>query len=392
MTRKEKKKKKFIFWTKGSCDFIILVVVLLILSLGLIMVLSASSPASLSESGTSYKYFYKQLIATAIGLIGMVVLSKIDYKIYRKFSWLIYIICMAVLILVGVAGEEAGGARRWFRIAGYQFQPSEFAKIGFVLFYAELLTKLKQDGKIGKFGWGFVYPIALFLPIAFVLYKMQNHFSATFLIGVVTCIQMFIAGVKFRYFLLTGALGASALGGALFVMKGNSAGAEGIAQENFRAGRIQTWLDPFSDPTGDGWQIIQSLYAIASGGMFGVGLGESKQKYLYLPEPHNDFIFAVLAEELGFFGCVMVITLFAIFVWRGIIICMRAPDTFGSLVAIGIVSLIGIQAIVNIAVVTGTVPVTGMPLPFFSYGGTAIIANLMAVGILLNISRSCSQK
>ena len=155
---------------------------------------------------------------------------------------------------------------------------------------------------------------------------------------------------------------------------------------------MKVWKDPFSDPTGKGWQIIQSLYAIASGSLFGLGFGESRQKYLYLPEPHNDFIFSVVAEETGFFGCVMVILLFAIFVWRGIIIAMKSPDTFGSLIAIGITVLIGLQTIVNIAVVTGTIPVTGMPLPFFSYGGTALVVNLATVGILLNISRICKQK
>ena len=168
--------------------------------------------------------------------------------------------------------------------------------------------------------------------------------------------------------------------------------AEAAEKENFRAGRMKVWRDPFSDPTGKGWQIIQSLYAIASGSLFGLGFGESRQKYLYLPEPHNDFIFAVVAEETGFFGCVIVILLFAIFVWRGIIIAMKSPDTFGSLIAIGITVLIGLQTIVNVAVVTGTIPVTGMPLPFFSYGGTALVVNLATVGILLNISRTCKQK
>ena len=164
------------------------------------------------------------------------------------------------------------------------------------------------------------------------------------------------------------------------------------SEGSFRMTRVQTWLNPWNDITGEGWQIVQSLYAIGSGGLFGAGLGQSKQKYLYLPEPQNDFIFAVLAEELGYFGCIAVIILFLIFVWRGIIISMKAADTFGSLVAIGIVSLIGLQAIINIAVVTNTMPVTGMELPFFSYGGTAIIVNLVSVGVLLNISRSAKLK
>ena len=182
-------------------------------------------------------------------------------------------------------------------------------------------------------------------------------------------------------------LGHCGVGGLGVYLGINNTGSTG----SFRLTRIQTWLDPWSDATGSGWQIIQSLYAIGSGGLFGLGLGQSKQKYLYLPEPQNDFIFAVLAEELGYVGCLAVIILFLVFIWRGIIIAMRAEDTFGSLIAVGIVSLIGIQAIINIAVVTNTIPVTGMELPFFSYGGTAIVVNLVAVGILLNISRSAKK-
>lgn len=380
------KEKKFNLFTKGSNDYIILLVVLLILVLGLIMVLSASSPSSLSESGDSYKYFRKQAIFAGLGLIIMFAVSKIDYRIYKRFSWIMYFAIIALLVLVGIVGEEAGGARRWIRIAGYNFQPSEFAKIAFIIFFASLLTDLKKQGKINKLTWGFLYPLAWLMPVVISIYGLQNHFSATFLIAAITAIQMLIAGVNFRYFVVGGGLGGGALL-SFMLLKNN-----GTLGTGFRTSRFQTWLDPFADPTGAGWQIINSLYAIASGGMFGAGLGESKQKYLYLPEPHNDFIFAVLAEELGFFGCVVVILLFTIFIWRGIIIAMRAPDTFGSLIAVGIVSLIGLQAMLNIAVVTGTMPVTGMPLPFFSYGGTAIIANLIAVGILLNISRSCVKK
>ena len=380
------KDKKINFFTKGASDYIILIVVMLILALGMIMVLSASSPSSLSESGDSYKYFKKQALAAGLGLVVMFAVSKVDYRIYKKFAWIIYFAFIALLVIVGFIGTDAGGARRWIIIAGFNFQPSEFAKIGFIIFFAALLTDLKKEGKIDKIGWGFFYPLAWLIPIIGAILILQNHFSATFLICLITVIQMFIAGVKLRYFIIAGGMG---LGGLLsFILLKNG----GTLGDSFRSDRIQTWLDPFADPTGSGWQIINSLYAIGSGGMFGVGLGESKQKYLYLPEPHNDFIFAVLAEELGFFGCVVVILLFAIFIWRGIIISMKAPDTFGSLISIGIVSLIGLQALINIAVVTGTVPVTGMPLPFFSYGGTAIISNLIAVGILLNVSRSCVKK
>jgi cell division protein FtsW len=382
------KNKKISFFTKGTSDYIILIVVLVILACGLMMVLSASSPSSLSESGDSYKYFRKQAMCAGVGLIVMFATSKIDYRIYKKFTWPIYIGLLVLLLAVGYFGIEEGGARRWIRIAGINFQPSELAKIGYIIFFASILTDIKKAGNIKKFWKGFVYPLALLLPIIYAIFVVQNHFSATLLIVAVTCIQMFIVGVPLRYFFISGCLAGSGFLAYFGYKSGKSSGETG----SFRISRVQTWLDPFSDPTGDGWQIIQSLYAIASGGLFGLGFGESRQKYLYLPEPHNDFIFAVLAEETGFVGCIAVIILFAIFIWRGIVVAMKAPDTFGSLIAIGIVALIGLQAIINIAVVTGTIPVTGMPLPFFSYGGTAIIVNLATVGIFLNISKSCNQK
>ena len=232
---------------------------------------------------------------------------------------------------------------------------------------------------------GIIFPLIFLVPIVIAVYIFQNHFSATFIIGSVTLIQMLVAGIRISHLVLLGVIALPFLG---IYINSKSSGEEG----SFRMTRVQTWLNPWNDVTGEGWQIIQSLYAIGSGGLFGAGLGQSKQKYLYLPEPQNDFIFAVLAEELGYFGCIAVIMLFVIFVWRGIIIAMNARDTFGSLIAIGIVSLIGLQAIINIAVVTNTMPVTGMELPFFSYGGTAIIVNLCSVGILLNISRSSKLK
>lgn len=191
-------------------------------------------------------------------------------------------------------------------------------------------------------------------------------------------------GTRLSHFIILGLIGLAGVGAFLGIKNSNAP----KQNKSFRMTRIQTWLNPWTDITGDGWQIIQSLYAIGSGGLFGAGLGQSKQKYLYLPEPQNDFIFAVLAEELGYFGCLVVIILFLVFIWRGILISMRASDNFGSLIAIGIVTLIGLQAIINIAVVTNTMPVTGMELPFFSYGGTALMINLFSVGILLNISRS----
>ena len=380
------KEKRIGLLTRGSSDFILIVVTMLLVAMGLIMVLSASSPSALSESGDSYKYLRKQAIAAGAGFVGMIVLSRIDYNNYKKLKWVFYAVSIALLVAVKFIGMSSGGAKRWINIAGFNFQPSEVAKLAFIIFFAALLSEFQNNGKIKTLGYGCWVPLALLLPVIFCIYILQNHFSATMIICVVTVVQMFVAGTTIKNFLITAGIASPFVCGFLaYKMGGSTTSGE---DKNFRATRIQTWLNPFADPTGDGWQIIQSLYAIGSGGLFGVGLGEGKQKYLYLPEPQNDFIFAVLAEELGFFGCMVVIILFTIFIWRGMVIALKARDNFGTLIAIGIVTLIGLQAIINIAVVTGTIPVTGMPLPFFSYGGTAILTNLCAVGVLLNISRS----
>lgn len=387
MTKAKKRNSNFSLFTKGSFDYVLLIVVILLVAIGLIMVLSASSATALSESGDSYKYFTKQFLFTLGGIAFLAFLSKFDYKIYRRLKWFAYVFIVVLLFLVGVMGLSEGGATRWIRLGPINFQPSEVAKGVLIVFYASLLTDIIEQGKIRKLGKGCVYPLVFLLPIVIAVLGVQNHMSATLVIGFVTLVQMLIAGVRFRHFAL---LGATFLTGILagFKIFGISL-KSGIG--GFRLERLQTWLDPFSDITGDGWQIVQSLYAIGSGGVFGAGLGQSRQKYLYLPEPQNDFIFAVLAEELGYIGCLVVIILFAIFIWRGILISMKARDTFGSLIAIGITTLIGLQAILNIAVVTGTIPVTGMELPFFSYGGTAMVCNLALVGILLNISRTAKK-
>lgn len=382
---KVKNKNKPTIFTKGSIDYAVLVVVAILVALGLIMVLSASSATALSESGNSYKYFEKQLLVAIAGGVIAFIISFVDYRVYRKLKWLGYGIIVVLLFAVGFIGMSSGGATRWINLFGFNFQPSEVAKVVLIVFYASLLTDIIEQGKIKRFGKGCIYPLVFLLPIVAAIFGIQNHFSATFVIALVTGVQMVIAGVKISHFLMLGGIGAMGflLATQLF---GVSLGSGG-----FRGNRIKTWLDPFADITGDGWQIVQSLYAIGSGGIFGAGLGQSRQKYLYLPEPQNDFIFAVLAEELGYVGCILVIVLFMILIWRGILISINAKDTFGSLIAIGITTLLGAQALINIAVVTGTMPVTGMELPFFSYGGTAMLCNLILVGLLLNISRTAKK-
>ena len=361
-------------------DFVLLITVLLLLSLGIIMVLSASSPSSLAESGSSYTYVTKQLFSAIIGIGAMIIFSRIDYRIYKAFYKKIYVVSILVLLLVLTPiGISANGALRWINVGFSTLQPSEITKLGLIIFYAALLSSRKD--KLNKLSTGFFMPILFLLPVIFILVMIQDHLSATMVIVIITAILMLMAGTKLRYFMSFGLAGLGLGAAGLYYMaKVSEKGA-------FRLNRIISFLDPWADLQGNGWQVIQGLYAIGSGGLFGAGLGNSKQKYLYIPEPHNDFIFAVLAEELGFIGCAAVILLFAIFILRGSIIAMKSKDMFGSLLAIGITSLVGIQAIINIAVVTSSMPNTGMPLPFFSYGGTALIILLSAVGILLNISR-----
>ena len=249
-----------------------------------------------------------------------------------------------------------------------------------IIFFASLLTKNKD--RLGEMWKGFFYPIMFLLPIIAILVGVQNHLSATILIILIVSVMMLMSGTKLRYFLTFGTAGAGLGATALFLY------AKLTGKGLFRITRLITFLDPFADVQDTGWQIVQSLYAIGSGGLFGVGLGNSTQKYLYIPEAHNDFIFSIIAEELGFLGCVFVIVLFALFIWRGILIAIKAPDMFGSLIAVGITTMVGLQAIINIAVVTSSMPNTGMPLPFFSYGGTSLLILMASVGILLNISRA----
>lgn len=353
------------------------------------MVLSASAPSALSITGSSYTYVTKQAIFAVIGFGVMFFFSRFDYRIFKKFYWPIYWLSVGILLLVLIPGLgfSANGATRWIKILGLQFQPSELTKIGMIVFYAGYLTDHRKE--LGNFVKGFIKPFIFLLPPVLIALVIQNHLSVGLVMGAITVVMMIMAGCKMSHFIFTGltvgGLGGGALG-VYMMAKGQSAG-----ESSFRLGRILSFMDPWADPTGTGWQAIQSLYAIGSGGLFGAGLGESKQKYLYIPEPQNDFIFSILAEELGFVGCTVVIILFALFIWRGILIAMKAPDMFGSLLATGITTLVMVQVVINIGVVTNSIPNTGMPLPFFSAGGTALVILLGMCGILLNISKSSSK-
>ena len=381
----QKKGKKVVNTSQKPFDFTLCIIIFLLLSLGIVMVLSASAPSSLSTTGNSYTYVVKQSGFAIVGIVLMFIISKIDYRIYKNFYKIAYIASIIALVSVAIPGigVSVKGATRWVDLGFGSFQPSELAKIGLIVFYAGYLTEHKND--LGFFWQGCIKSFCYLIPPIAILFFLQDHLSASVVIIAIISIMMIMAGTKLKHFLSIGITGGSAAVAGMLLL------ATTTDKGSFRLARLTTFLDPFADITGDGWQVVQSLYAIGSGGLFGVGLGQSKQKYLYIPEPHNDFIFAVIAEELGFIGCLAVIILFAIFIWRGILTAMKAPDSFGSLLAVGITSLVGIQAIINIAVVTSSMPATGMSLPFFSYGGTALLILLCSMGILLNISRAGSK-
>ena len=356
---KKKKEKNFSSFLNNPVDFTLVITILLLLGIGLVMVLSASSPSALSESGNSYAYFSKQLFFAVLGVFFMAVISKMDYRFYQKFYKHAWILAVLLLIAVKVMGTEVNGAKRWIRITEtLSFQPSEVVKFLMIIFYAGILVKDRDE--LSFYGKGLIKHILYLAPIILLL-LLEPHLSASIVIIGIVCVMMIVAGCKFKHFVLTGiGVGIPGLIGL-------------IALEPYRLKRFVTFMNPWQDITGDGWQVVQSLYAIGSGGLFGVGLGDSKQKYLYIPEPHNDFIFSILAEELGFVGCAVVLILFAIFIWRGVLIAMKAPDMFGSLIAIGITALVAIQVIINVAVVTSSMPATGMPLPFFSYRWYSVV-------------------
>lgn len=359
----------------GSIDFILFSTIMILVAIGVVMVFSASSYSAFfnPKIRDSMYYLKKQGLSAIIGVIAMFFMIKIDYHKIKKFTKYIMLI---TLILLGAvyAFPEINGARRWIPIPVFNLQPSEIAKYVIVLYMAKSI-ELKGD-KIKSFIYG-ILPYLLVSGLYAVIILFEPNLSIATVIMLVTLIMLFVGGARWLHFVeLIGMVGAL--------------GVVGILLEPFRVKRVLNFLDPWQDPKGTGYQLIQSLLALGSGGITGVTLGKSRQKCYYIPEPHNDFIFAIIGEELGLIGCTVVIILFLVLIWRGIRTSMRAKDTYGTLLAVGITSVIAIQAIINIAVVTGSMPVTGVPLPFISYGGSSLLFNLMAMGVLLNISRQCT--
>ncbi|MGN0621271.1 MAG: FtsW/RodA/SpoVE family cell cycle protein [Porcipelethomonas sp.] len=368
----------------GSMDFSFLLIIFTLLVIGIIMMFSASYAWALEESGgeSGTGYATRQMGMAAVGVVFMLVIANFDYHVFFKsvMSIGIYAACIVMLILVLVSGVTEGGATRWLVIGPVNFQPSELMKFGIIILFSYLIVK--NYNKMDRFSVG-IFPFAVLLGIVVLLLLMQPHLSCTILICCVSACLIFVGGVRWKHIgILVAVAGAALVIGVLILsQKGGF---------TYFSTRIQSWRDPFSDEKGGTWQTCQSLIAIGSGGLFGLGLGESRQKFLYLPETQNDFVFAIVCEELGFIGAVTIVLLFALLVIRGFYIASKAADKFGMLVAIGITVQIGIQAFLNIAVVSNLVPNTGISLPFFSYGGTALIVQLAEMGVLLNISRQAT--
>lgn len=359
-------------------DSVFVILIFVLLAFGFIMVFSASYAWSIQKyDGNSFHYVSRQALFILMGVVAMYIISFIDYHIYRRFVIPIFIFGIILLILVLIIGEERNGATRWINIGITDFQPSEIMKFALIALFAHLVTLNYK--RMGTFMYG-VLPFSVALMMVAALMMLQPHLSGTILMFLIGIVMMFVGGTKFRYFAALGGVAALGLGGVV-LLKGE-----------YMLSRIQNWLHPFENQTSENWQTIQSLIAIGSGGIMGRGIGNSLQKFLYIPEPYNDFIYAIVCEELGLIGALLVIILFILFTFRGFSIASKAPDKFGYMLGVGLVAQICIQAALNIAVVTNTIPNTGISLPFFSYGGTAIMMQLGQMGILLNISRQATME
>lgn len=358
-----------------SPDVPFLVVLLALLSYGLIMLFSAGYAVALYRRGDAYTYIRPQLLFAALGAAAMYAASLVDYHVWHKLAWPVMGLSLILLVVV-LFMPEYNGCKRWIVLPGLgTLQPSEIAKFAVVLVFSHIIS-LNHD-RMHSFAGG-VLPFGLILGVVTVLMLLEPHLSGTLLILSIGAVLMFVGGTGLQWFGLAGGLGAGAIAAAVLALP---------ELVPYAADRLASWRDPFADPLGEGHQTIQSLYAIASGGLAGLGLGNSRQKYLYVPEPQNDFIFSILCEELGFIGAALAVALFLALLLRGMSIAIRARDKFGALLAVGFVVQVVLQAILNIAVVTNTIPNTGISLPFFSSGGTSLMMLLGEMGIVLSVSR-----
>ncbi|SET30399.1 spore cortex peptidoglycan biosynthesis regulator SpoVE [Oceanobacillus limi] len=362
-----------IFKMKDKPDYTLLSIVVLLLIVGVVMVFSSSYIWADYKYSDTFYFLKRQLLFAGAGVVAMFFTMYTPYNTWGRYAKIILLSCFFLLLIVLIPGigMVRGGAQSWIGVGAFSIQPSEFMKLGMIIFLSAYLAANQKY--ITSFKKGF-FPSLILVFTAFGLIMLQPDLGTGMVLVLTSMVMIFVAGARISHF-----IGLAVIGIIGFVFL--------ILSAPYRISRITAFLNPWEDPLGDGFQIIQSLYAIGPGGLMGVGLGESLQKYFYLPEPQTDFIFAILGEELGFIGGTVVIILFALLFWRGIKISLEAPDLFGRFLALGIVTMLTIQVMINVSVVIGLIPVTGITLPFLSYGGSSLTLTLCSVGVLLNISR-----
>lgn len=368
------------YFLTGSIDIPFLGLTIALLTIGLIMLFSASYPYAYYYKDSSYYYFIRQILFAVAGLVAMLLMSKINYKILKAIYKPVFVVTIALLVIVLFHHTNVQNFKRWIPLGPVTIQPSDIAKFTIILTLAVYISKYYKKMKTMKYG--ILIPIGIIAIFCGLIY-LEHHLSCTILMFFIGACLMFAGGSDWKLF---------AFGLAVIVLLGFLVVSFPTLIENYAGKRIVAWLDKDYDPLNGRWQTNNSLYAIGSGGFFGVGLGNSKQKYLYVSEPQNDFIFSIVCEELGFLGAAIIIALFAALVIRGLIIASRCKDKFGSLLIIGVVAQIGLQVVLNILVVTDTLPNTGFAFPFFSYGGTAIFMLLFEIGVVLSVSRKTNQQ
>ncbi len=368
------------YFLTGSIDIPFLGLTIALLTIGLIMLFSASYPYAYYYKDSSYYYFIRQIVFAVAGLVAMLLMSKINYKILKAIYKPVFVVTIALLVIVLFYHTNVQNFKRWIPLGPVSIQPSDLAKFTIILTLAVYISKYYKKMKTMKYG--ILIPIGIIAIFCGLIY-LEHHLSCTILMFFIGACLMFAGGSDWKLF---------AFGLAVIVLLGFLVVSFPTLIENYAGKRIVAWLDKDYDPLNGRWQTNNSLYAIGSGGFFGVGLGNSKQKYLYVSEPQNDFIFSIVCEELGFLGAAIIIALFAALVIRGLIIASRCKDKFGSLLIIGVVAQIGLQVVLNILVVTDTLPNTGFAFPFFSYGGTAIFMLLFEIGVVLSVSRKTNQQ
>jgi len=382
LTRRRKKEQSEYFF-----DYSLLFIVLFLLGFGLVMIYSASSYEAFQEFEDEAHYLKRQLIAVIIGLFLMIIVANVPYHFWERFALAGYIVSMALVPLVLTPlGVESHGARRWIQIPGVpmNLQPAEVAKLGMILFLATMVCKLGKNIRTRN---GFLFMILVPLPVVLEIYLITKNLSSAIIIMGISVLMVFVASPDYKKFVIIGLIGVTLVGILLFIIISTNGEIGG-----FRSDRIIAWLDPESQAQGKGFQTVQALYAIGSGGIWGKGLGQSMQKLSFLPEAQNDMIFSIICEELGLFGAISIIIIFIMLLWRMMVIANNATDLFGAMLVVGVMGHIAIQAILNIAVVTNTIPNTGISLPFISYGGSSVMFLLVEIGLVLSVARRIQLK